>query len=174
MRLFLVGLCLLLTACATPLQKLQTRMERSNAYNAEYVPPTEVTKACSDGVALLTKNAELLGITIVYFDTDGAQGMAQFQSRVVIIDPLLHGCGILEVLSHEMAHLQTPKPLYMLPQDRETFADAVSFLIVKELGKYDASERYGQFLSRFKTHSRVISLYDKEIKQAVKDILQKK
>lgn len=166
MRHALFVLLVLASACTHPLSKLRTEMESRNAYLSTYRPPATDTDVCRAGVKQLEKSAKNFKIDIVYMDMKGWFGLADPESRMVLIEGNTTACGKLEILAHEIAHLI--QPVGLEGPEKQVFADGVSYLVVKELGDYEDIDRWATLMARYKPNGNVLTLLRREIEFAAK------
>ena len=166
----LVGLavgaaCGVSLGCASALDKLAARSEQLPTHRWIYVPPE--TKDLGDTALRLKWAAGYLGIKIgINEEMDRNElGTWVADTRQVWLNKELELDAQVQVLAHELAHALSPPG--MTEQEREVFAEAVSYLVV--LPEKDDLDRYATYVARHKTIARqVIKMHESHIWWAVK------
>ena len=156
----LLVLVLSVSACAAPLAKLATTAEQTPTHRWIYVPPD--TKNLTDTALRLKWVAGYLGIKIGIneeFDQNEL-GMWVAEERQVWLNKDLALDAQVQVLAHELGHALSPPGL--TEQEREVFAEAVSYLVV--LPELDDLNRYATYIARHKTVARqVMKMHEQHI-----------
>lgn len=160
-----LGLVVMALAVAGCGPSLQRRIELSPT-DGTYAPPEQGTERCAAAVRGLEARSPVPVVRTTL--KEGAFGATD--GRTVWLTTGLSSCGELETLSHELAHLA--HPVGLTPRERQMFADAVSYYVVRRLGGYDPRDRYVRYLTGMKMDARVLTLFEREIAAAVADLTE--
>lgn len=157
-----------LSGCAHPLTQLSR--DASRAQPGDYVMPQRTTTRCTAAAGRLEAAAARLQIAI-HYSPDVHGGRTDFTSQVWLHDSLRQDvCGRVETLAHELGHVLQPMRLRGL--SGQVFADAVSYLIVRQHAGYDPAARYAPFLARYAPHLSVLDEYRAQIEVAAKVLME--
>lgn len=151
--------------CASDLGKLTDKIEHTPIHKYGWTPPD--TAELVDVSKRLKWAAGYLGISIQPNPTMEATeyGMYQPETRVIYYNPTLAFDAQVQVIAHELAHPLQPPGLELA--ERELFADAVSYLVLKP--ERDQLNNYASYLARYKTHARTFfKLHEAQIWWAVR------
>lgn len=159
------GACGTLLGCASSLDKLTDRIEHTPIHQYGWTPPD--TAELTDLAKRLKWAAGYLGIQIQPNPdmTESEYGMYQPDARILHYNPTLAFDAQVQVIAHELAHALQPPGIDV--SERELFADAVSYLVLKP--ERDHLDNYAAYLARYKTHARTFfKLHESQIWWAVR------
>lgn len=104
-----------------------------------------------------------LGATIEFVPLEEDAGRTAMKERLIQIDEKLHWNARFETLAHEGGHLLQPPGLGQ--SERETFAEAVSYLVGGKF-KHDSLFEAAKYLAVHKDALHILTDYGDEIRQA--------
>jgi hypothetical protein len=154
---------------ASPLALLEHDARAQSYASAIYLAPTTADHyAAARQVEWSIANT--LHATIEYTDDlpDGVAGRTLVQTRAIQIEKDLSWDARLQVLAHEAGHILSPSPIEDYA-DRETFADAVSYLVCRHFG-WAPTGTYAQYLAGRKNGLHILHDYRTEIEWAARVI----
>lgn len=143
-----------------PLDRLASAALRADGLTSRYEDPKLDTPACRARFVDLLAVARDQGIAVEPLMLDSRFGFAE--GNRIVLDADLSSCGRVEVMAHELAHLLGPRFTGQRAAS-EVFADAVSYLVAREVLPTDPLPRYARYLAGYKHGLTVLDLYRREI-----------
>jgi hypothetical protein len=163
-RVALIVLSLVASSCASSLTGLYRSTLATPWEQAQYVAPAR--DGCEQGLATLEARAAAMKLPVDVADL-GPNTMGTFwhDEWRIEVNVRLRSCGRLEVLAHELGHALAP-PILSGSAAGQVYADAVSYLAVRQLAGYDPRDVYARYLASRKIAAPTLLLYEQDIERA--------